>query len=145
MQCSIASSFGSEYGLKVVAANDVHFLHKSDHEAHDIMICIGTGANVYDENRMKYTDEVYFKTGDEMAALFPEVPEALANTLEIAEKCDFEIHLDATSSEKYPQFDAPDGSPREQFFRNLCWQGMEKRYGKERTENDQELRERPRI
>ncbi|MEZ5329424.1 MAG: DNA polymerase III subunit alpha [Verrucomicrobiales bacterium] len=134
--------FGADYGLKMVAANDVHFLHRADHEAHDVMICIGTGANVYDENRMKYTDQVYFKTGDEMAALFPDVPEALANTLEIAEKCDFKIHLDATSSEKYPQFDAPDGSPREQFFRNLCWQGMEKRYGKERTETDQELRDR---
>ena len=134
--------FGADYGLKMVAANDVHFLHRSDHEAHDIMICIGTGANVYDENRMKYTDQVYFKTGDEMAELFQDVPEALANTLEIAEKCDFEIHLDATSSDKYPQFDAPDGSPREEFFRNLCWQGMEKRYGKERTETDSELRER---
>lgn len=134
--------FGEDYGLKVVAANDVHFINQADHEAHDVMICIGTGANVYDENRMKYTDQVYFKSGDEMAGLFPDVPEALANTLEIAEKCDFKIHLDATSSEKYPQFDAPDGSPREAFFRNLCWQGMEKRYGKERTETDQELRER---
>ena len=54
--------FGKEYGLGLVAANDVHFLNQADHDAHDVMICIGTGSLLMDENRMKYSPEVYFKT-----------------------------------------------------------------------------------
>ena len=118
-----------EYNIKPVAANDVHFLDRTDHAAHDVMICIGTGKMVFDENRMKYSEEVYFKTPKEMIKLFKDVPGALWSTLEIADKVDIEIKLDATSSEKYPQFDAPDGSPREEYFQRLCRDGLEVRFG----------------
>ncbi|MEI8039156.1 MAG: DNA polymerase III subunit alpha [Verrucomicrobiota bacterium] len=122
-----------EFGLKPVAANDVHFLSRSDHEAHDVMICIGTGHLIIDENRMHYTPEVYFKTAEEMRALFADVPGACDATLEIAARCNVELKLDATSSEKYPQFGTPDGSPREVYLMRVCQEGLVKRYGAERA------------
>ena len=73
--------------LGLVATNDVHFLERSHHEAHDVMICIGTGAMVHDEKRMRYVPELYFKNGDEMAALFADQPQAISNTVDIAERC----------------------------------------------------------
>ncbi len=133
--------FGKEFDLKVIAANDVHFLNRADHDAHDAMICIGTGSLIMDENRMKYSPEVYFKTTNEMRKLFKEIPDACKNTLEYMEMCNVEIHLDSTSSEKYPQFESPDGSPREAYFRKVCFEGLEWRYG-ERAATDPELRTR---
>jgi DNA polymerase-3 subunit alpha len=123
-----------EFGLKPVAANDVHFLHRSDHEAHDVMICIGTGHLLIDEKRMRYTPEVYFKTAEEMRELFADVPGACDTTLEIAERCNVTIKLDSTSSEKYPQFGTPDGSPREEYLMRICQEGLVRRYGEERAQ-----------
>lgn len=120
-------------GLKLVAANDVHFLHRKDHEAHDVMICIGEGSRVHDEQRKRYTTEVYLKTAEEMRALFAEYPEACDTTLEIAGRCNVEIKLDSTSSEKYPQFGTPDGSPREEYLMRVCREGLLKRYGGEKA------------
>ena len=134
--------FGKEFDLGLVAANDVHFLDRSDHEAHDVLICIGTNNLQMDEKRMTYSPEVYFKTSAEMRQLFKEVPEAIKNTFAIADKCDIEIELDATSSAKYPQFDSPDGGSRDDYFLKLCNEGLEARYGKERATTDPELRER---
>lgn len=134
--------FSREYGLKLVAANDVHFLNRADHEAHDIMICIGTGANVHDEKRLHYSEEVYFKTAEQMRELFSELPEACDATLEIAEKCNVSMKLDPASIEKYPQFDPPDGSPRADYLRAMCLQGMEGRYGRERMAADATLMQR---
>ncbi len=131
-----------ELDLKLVAANDVHFLNRDDHEAHDVMICIGTGKLLFDENRMRYPPEVYFKTAEEMRELFADVPDACDHTLEIAERCNVELSLDATSSEKYPNFEAPGGICREEYMRELCFKGLEDRYGKERAGSDPELRER---
>ncbi|MCW1914863.1 DNA polymerase III subunit alpha [Luteolibacter sp. GHJ8] len=133
-----------EFGLKPVAANDVHFVNRTDHEAHDVMICIGTGRLVIDENRMRYTPEVYFKTAEEMRTLFAEVPGACDATLEIAERCNVEIKLDSTSSEKYPQFGTPDGSPREEYLMRVCQEGMVKRYGEEKAAQP-EIQERLRY
>jgi len=131
-----------EMNLKTVVANDVHFMSREDHEAHDVMICIGTGKLVFDENRMRYSPEVHFKTAEEMRTLFADIPEACDATLEIAERCNVELSLDATSSEKYPNFESPDGSCREEYLRRLCFEGLEMRYGKEKAEGDAELKER---
>jgi len=138
--CGLAA----EFGLKVVAANDVHFLRKEDHEAHDVMICIGTGKQVIDEVRMRYTTEAYFKTAEQMRELFADVPGACDATLEIAERCQVEIKLDASSSEKYPQFGTPDGSPREEYLMKVCQEGLVKRYGGERAA-ETEIQERIRY
>lgn len=135
------AEFGREFGLGLVAANDVHFLNAADHAAHDVLICMGTKKLLMDENRMKYSPEVYFKTSNEMRKLFKDLPEAITNTYHISRMCDVSIHLDSTSSEKYPQFDAPDGSPREAYFRKVCFEGLEKRYG-ERCKTDPQIRER---
>ena len=75
-----------ELGVKVVATNDVHFVNKEDGPAHDHLICLNTGKKIFDEPRLHYTQQEYLKSEEEMAALFPEHPEVLANTLEIADK-----------------------------------------------------------
>jgi DNA polymerase-3 subunit alpha len=134
-------ALAEKLSLPVVAANDVHFLNRTDHEAHDVMICIGTGSMVIDETRMRYTPEVYFKTPAEMRRIFKDIPEACDNTLVIAERCNVTIKLDPTSSEKYPQFPTPDGSPREDYLMKICQDGLMKRYGEEKA-NSPEVAER---
>jgi DNA polymerase-3 subunit alpha len=129
---------GQDLGLGLVAANDVHFLEKSHHEAHDVMICIGTGANVADERRMKYTPELYFKSPQEMAALFREHPEAIANTLAIAERCNLEIEF---GKPKYPNYTPPAGIGQNEYLRKIVFDGLVKRYG-ERAMEDPVVAER---
>ncbi|HZC59755.1 MAG TPA: DNA polymerase III subunit alpha, partial [Chthoniobacterales bacterium] len=124
--------------IPLVAANDAHFLERSHHEAHDVLICIGTGSMVHDERRMHYPTEVYFKSAEEMSTLFSEVPDALTNTLRIADAC--ELKLDFGVS-KYPTYTPPEGRTREEFLRELCTNGLRHRYG-ERADTDQELRHR---
>ena len=83
---------GAELGVKVVATNDTHFLMKDDAEAHDIMLCFNQNEKETSPTRLRYTRQEWLKSGDEMAALFPDRPEALANTLEVAEKVeDYEL------------------------------------------------------
>ena len=124
-----------EFGIGLVAANDVHFLERSHHEAHDVMICIGTGKMVHDERRMRYTPELYFKSADEMRALFPDYPEAITNTVEIAERCNLELEFGRS---KYPDYPAPEGKTREGYLRELCYKGLHERYG-ERATTDSEV------
>ena len=127
-------SFSEEFGLKMVATNDVHFLAKEDAEAQDVLLCIGEGRLLLDENRKRYPAEHYFKSSEEMRALFAEFPGACDATIEIAEKCNVELQLDPTSSEKYPQFDAPDGTPREEYFHKVCYEGLKSRYPADKLE-----------
>ena len=127
-----------ELDLDLVAANDVHFLEREHHEAHDVMLCIGTGAMVFDEKRMRYAPELYFKSGEEMASLFSEFPTALSNTVRIAERCELKLEF---GQPKYPAFEVPAGVSREEYFRELCWRGLAERYGA-RAESDAELRQR---
>ena len=75
-----------EMGVKVIATNDVHFIRKEDGPVHDRLICITTNANINDEKRLRYTQQEYLKSEEEMAAIFPDHPEALANTLEVCNK-----------------------------------------------------------
>ncbi|HEY8902543.1 MAG TPA: DNA polymerase III subunit alpha [Chthoniobacterales bacterium] len=127
-----------EFGLGLVAANDVHFLDRTHHDAHDVMICIGTGAMIHDEKRMHYVPELYFKSGDEMAAIFAEVPEACANTLRIAERVSMQLEF---GKPKYPDYAPPEGKTRMEYLRELCFEGLRARYG-ERAESDEVLRQR---
>lgn len=130
--------FGKEFGLRVVAANDVHFLERAHHSSHDVMICIGTGRMLLDEKRLHYPTEVYFKSPQEMRALFSELPEACDNTLLVAEMCDLEIDF---KTNRYPEFEPPDGKTRPELLREICYEGLRKRYG-ERADEDPELRKR---
>ncbi len=131
-------NIAKELDLGLVAANDVHFLDRAHHEAHDVMICIGTGSMVHDEKRMRYVPELYFKTGDEMAALFPDHPDAISNTLRIAERCEVDFDFKST---KYPAYEPPPGKERSAYLRELCFAGLQERYG-ERAEENPELLER---
>lgn len=124
--------------LGLVATNDVHFLERSHHEAHDVMICIGTGAMTHDEKRMRYVPELYFKSGVEMAALFADRPDAITNTLVIAERCHAKLEF---GQSKYPDYLPPEGKTREGYLRELCEEGVQNRYG-ERALTDPEISER---
>jgi DNA polymerase-3 subunit alpha len=135
---AVLPKIAKDLGLKLVAANDVHFLRRSDHDAHDVMLCIGTGKMVQDERRMRYAPELYFKSPAEMQELFRDFPGAVANTLEIAERCNLTIEF---GKSKYPQYPAPEGKTREGYLRELCYQGLQQRYG-DRVRSDTQLRER---
>ena len=131
-----------KHDIPLVVTNDAHFLNESDHDAHDIFICVGTGNKRMDGKRMRYPKSVYFKSEEEMRRLFPEYPDAYENTNIIAERCNTSIKLDSTSTERYPEFAPEDGSTREEYLRKVCYAGLAERYGKERAENDKELRAR---
>src|SRR6266404_4527869 len=124
-----------DLGIGLVAANDVHFLRRSDHEAHDVMLCIGTGKMVQDESRMRYVPELYFKSPAEMRELFRDFPEAITNTLEIGERCRVDLEFGRS---KYPEYPAPAGKTRESYLRELCYQGLRERYG-ERAATDSDF------
>ena len=132
---AVLPGLAKEFGVGLVAANDVHFLERGHHEAHDVMICIGTGKLVADERRMRYVPELYFKSAEEMRALFPDFPEAIANTVAIAERCNLELEFGRA---KYPEYPAPEGKTREAYLRELCYKGLHERYG-ERAGTDSEL------
>ncbi|MBR5890132.1 MAG: DNA polymerase III subunit alpha [Akkermansia sp.] len=131
-----------KHNVPLVVTNDAHFLNADDHDAHDILICVGTGNKRMDSKRMRYPKSVYFKSEEEMRQLFPEYPDAYENTNVIAERCNTSIKLDSTSTERYPEFAPEDGSTREEYLRKICYKGLAERYGKERAENDHELRAR---
>ncbi len=131
-----------KHGVPLVVTNDSHFLNAEDFDAHDILICVGTGNKRMDGKRMHYPASVYLKSEEEMRRLFPEYPEAYENTQRIAERCNVSIKLDSTSTERYPEFATPDGSPREEYLRKVCFEGLIKRYGEERVKNDPVLTER---
>ncbi len=139
---AILADIAQRLGVKVVATNDVHFLEPEDHQAQDVLICIGEGRLLLDENRKRYSPELYFKTAEQMREVFAEYPEACDATLEIAEKCNVELSLDPTSSEKYPQFGTPDGSPREEYFKKVCLDGLKMRYTAEKVQELCELEQK---
>jgi DNA polymerase III subunit alpha len=127
-----------EFGLGLVAANDVHFLRREDQGPHDVMLCIGTNKQVSDERRMRYVPELYLKSAPEMRELFRDFPEAIINTLEIAERCHVTLEF---GQSKFPHYPVPNGTTREAMLRELCGRGLRNRYG-ERAESDAELRRR---
>ncbi|HEX4639630.1 MAG TPA: DNA polymerase III subunit alpha [Chthoniobacterales bacterium] len=135
---AVLPKIAKDLGLGLVAANDVHFLGRDDHDAHDVMLCIGTGKMVADEGRMKYAPELYFKSPAEMRELFKEHPESISNTLAIGERCNVTIEF---GKSKYPEYAVPEGYTREAYLRELCYKGLEERYG-ERAKIDNQLRER---
>ena len=127
-----------DLGVGMVAANDVHFLRRSDHQAHDVMLCIGTGKMVQDETRLHYLPELYFKSPAEMRQVFHDFPGAIKNTLVIGERCGLDLEFGRS---KYPQYPVPAGKTREGYLRELCFQGLSTRYG-ERATSDPELKRR---
>ncbi len=116
-----------KYNVKVVAANDCHFINANDAKAHDILICLQTGKDLDDDSRMKYTGQEYLKSPEEMAELFKDIPEAIANTREIIDKIeDYDI---TTKDIHLPVFPLPDGFKSEdEYLRHLAYDGAKKLY-----------------
>ena len=120
------TKIANELGLKTIATNDFHYLTQDDARAQDIMLCIGTGSNMDDENRMRFAnDQFYMKTEEEMRAALRDFPEACDNTVELAEKCNVELERDSI----LPRFPLPDGETEESWFRKRVQEGLVKRYG----------------
>jgi DNA polymerase-3 subunit alpha len=119
--------WAQEFGLKLVATNDVHYVQKEHSHAHDCLICIGTQALLSETKRMRYAQEqFYLRSAEEMQARFAEVPEAVRNTLEVAELCNLEIEF---GSLHYPVFEPPSGFTRDSYLRQLLAEGLRSRYG----------------
>jgi DNA polymerase-3 subunit alpha len=111
-------------GIPLCATNDAHYLHKDDYQAHDVLLCIGSGKKVTDTERLRFdTQHFYLKSAEEMAALFPDHPEALASTLAIAEMCDFTLKGVST----LPAFDVPPGFTIDAYFEKVTRDGFVER------------------
>ncbi|MCX7970230.1 MAG: DNA polymerase III subunit alpha [Negativicutes bacterium] len=116
-----------ETGIPLVAANDCHYVYRKDADFHDILLCIQTGRQVDDSDRLRYhTDQMYFKPAEEMAGLFPEevFPGAITNTVQIAGRCRLEIK----SGRYMPPFPVPDGFDEASYLREICYQRFPSRY-----------------
>jgi len=114
-------------GMKLVATNDVHYLRESDADSHDVLLCIQTGSRLSEEKRMRLDSrEFYLKSEEEMRTVFRDHPEALAATLEIAERCNVEIELEAML---LPRFPVPEGYDESSYLREQCEIGLARRYG----------------
>src|ERR1700693_5580329 len=109
------AGFGKEFGLRLCATNDLHYVHRHDSEAHDVLLCLQTGARFNDPNRWRFSSqENYLKTADEMRAAFADLPDALASTLDVADMVELKLKLGATL---LPPFDVPDGLKPDQYPR----------------------------
>ncbi len=118
-------SLSEKLDIPLVCTNDVHYLRKEDAEVHDILLCVQTGKVLQDENRMRFeTDQFYMKSTEEMASLFPRHPQALANTVKIAERCQVEFDF---STAHLPHFRNNLGMNSEEYLRKLAFEGLKKR------------------
>jgi DNA polymerase-3 subunit alpha len=116
-----------ELHIGVVATNDCHYLNREDAKAHDVLLCIQTGKTVNDENRMKFgSEQFYFKSPVEMLNAFKDLPEAVSNTITIAERCNVEFRLGETL---LPQFVVETGETPSEFLSWLAYSGLEKKLG----------------
>ncbi len=119
--------FANNHQIKLVAANDVHFLNESDAPAHDRLVCMDTGQDLDDPRRRKYSGQEWLKTADEMTRLFSDIPQAIANTMEIADKVDF---FELNKSPIMPDFQIPDGfENQDEYLRHLTYEGAHWRWG----------------
>ncbi len=115
-----------EMDVPLVATNDVHYIHAEDTKAHDVLLCINTGKLFSDENRMRYRPrEFHMRSRDEMRERFGDVPEALENTVRIAERCDLELDF---SRRHVPVFQTPGDELPEAVLRRLCEEGFAEKY-----------------
>ena len=122
--------------IPLVATNDAHYLKREDAYNHEVLLCIQTGKRMSDEDRMKFdTEELYVKSPEEMSEYFAAFPDAIENTVKIAEKCNVEFEFGNT---KLPNYDVPpEYETHYDFLKELCDKGLEKRYGTELSEEIQ--------
>jgi len=115
-----------ETGIPLICTNDTHYINQEDAKAHDVLLCIQTAKTVDEENRMRYpSEEFYLKSPEEMQKTFAYVKEALSNTVEIAEQCNFDYEFHVS---KLPKFPLPEGVDPYEYLREICYEGMITRY-----------------
>jgi len=114
------------FGRRLVATNDFHYEQREDADVQEVLVCLNTGKTLADENRLKMsTQELYFKSAEEMQALFRDLPESIESTLLVGERCDVRIPFGGTH---LPRFEVPGGEPADACFRRLCEEGLRRRY-----------------
>lgn len=124
--------------LPVVATNDCHFLKKEDAFDHDVLLCIGTGKTLDEPDRMKFSSDLfYYRPPEEMIKLFSFAPDAVKNTVEIAERCAVDINFNQLYLPNYP---VPGGKSAEAYLEELCLEGLKKRYPEVRAEHTGRLK-----
>ncbi|MBN1585575.1 DNA polymerase III subunit alpha [Candidatus Uhrbacteria bacterium] len=127
---------GKRLDIPVVATKDVHYLNPEDSEPHDLLICIGAGKTVDQDDRHRMTGVDYsFVDGDHMARAFADCPEAVENTVRIAERCDLRLDLGKWN---FPRFDIPEGHDPSSYLRELAYGGLESKRGRKLTEDETE-------
>ncbi|MBV4449172.1 DNA polymerase III subunit alpha [Clostridium tyrobutyricum] len=125
-----------ELNIPLVATNDVHYIRREDYKSHDVLLCIQTGKTVDEENRMKYpSDQFYLKSQNEMYEMFSDVPEAIENTVKIADECNFDYEFHKS---KLPNFPLDEGIDHYEYMKDLCYKGLKERY----SEINQSLKDR---
>ncbi|HSB04354.1 MAG TPA: DNA polymerase III subunit alpha, partial [Thermodesulfobacteriota bacterium] len=137
---------GRQLSIPLAATNDCHYLHKKDAKAHEVLLCIQTGKTLQETQRMRFpSEEFYFKSPQEMTDLFRDCPDALSNTLAIAEQCNLEIRFD----EKHiPRITVPSGETSDSYLEKLAREGLERRlarYQGEKDFKDREVRYKARL
>jgi len=132
----IMVELAKEFGLPLVGTNDCHYLRKSDHGMHDVLLCIQMKKTVNEQQRMRFDNHFYFKSVEEMReALKDYPPEAISNTLEIANRCQLKLEY---GESVMPKYEVPEGHTNDSYLKELCYQGLREKYG----ELSEEIRKR---
>ena len=127
-----------ELDVPLVATNDSHYTLQKEAPLQDILICIHTNTNIHDEGRMKMDEDSYYlKSPQEMAELWPEVPEAISNTRRISEMCNLELDF---SQLRLPQYQVPKGQNADEYLEELCWEGLRRRVENYTPKDEERLR-----
>ena len=128
----IMVQLAKEFNLPLVGTNDCHYLRKSDHMMHDVLLCIQTKKTVNDQQRLRFENHFYFKNVDEMREVLKNYPpEAISNTLEIANRCNLKLDY---GKNLMPEYEVPDGHTNDSYLKELCYQGLREKYGTELSE-----------
>ena len=126
-----------DLGVPVAATNDSHYIMKEHAPLQDILICIHTNTNINDPKRLKMDEDSYYlKSPEEMAALYPDTPDAISNTMRIAEMCDLEFDFNRLH---LPEYSVPEGMDADEFLAKLCWEGLKRRIDRPGQEEEARL------
>ena len=130
--------FHRDLGIPVAATNDSHYIMKEHAPLQDILICIHTNTNVNDPKRLKMDEDSYYlRSVEEMAALYPDTPDAISNTMRIAEMCDLEFDFNRMH---LPEFPGPEGMDADEYLEKLCWEGLRRRIDRPGEEEEARLK-----
>src|ERR1700728_4110575 len=114
-----------ELGIPLVATNDSHYLCGEDSHAHDVMLCVQTGAKIHETNRFKFdSDQFFVKSAEEMGRVFKDAPSVITRTMEIAERCNLKLH---EVDNPFPEFAVPEGHTIDSYFEEVCRAGLKER------------------